>query len=281
MNYLPGKRLPQARRRQSGFSMIEVLVTLIILLVGLLGLAGLMVQSQRSEVESYQRVQALVLLQQMAGRINANRLAGATCYAFTSATVANPYPGSPYLGNTSTLTTLATPAPPVVATSVNVPSCTSANVITAYTNLLNVISPQATNPTAYAQYLNSITTVNATTGTSAAQAAAATALADLLAWNNDLLGAAEAAGGTTPGANTGAMVGARGCISYDPNTELLNSSLVKLPGSGVYTLSIAWQGLGDTYANTSLLCGQGQYGPETRRRVVSLTLRIGSVDNNN
>ena len=273
MNRLPGHPYRRPVRRQSGFSMIEVLVTLIILLVGLLGLAGLMMQSQRSEMESYQRVQALILLQQMAGRINANRLAGAPCYAYTSSTVANPYPGSPYVGNTSAL---ASPAAPALATSVTVPSCTSANVITAYTNLLNVISPQATNPTAYAQYLNSITTVNAGTGTNAAQAAAATALADLLAWHNDLLGAAESAGG----ANTGAMVGARGCISYDPNTELLNSSLVPLPGSGVYTLSIAWQGLGDTYANTSLLCGQGQYGPETRLRVVSLTLRIGSVDNN-
>lgn len=59
--------------RQSGFSMIEVLVTIIILMVGLLGLAGLQVQGLRSEMESYQRVQALILLQDMAGRINANR----------------------------------------------------------------------------------------------------------------------------------------------------------------------------------------------------------------
>ena len=60
-------------RKQSGLSMIEVLVTLVILMVGLLGLAGLQMQGLRSEMESYQRVQALVLLQDMAGRINANR----------------------------------------------------------------------------------------------------------------------------------------------------------------------------------------------------------------
>ncbi|HEX8989722.1 MAG TPA: type IV pilus modification protein PilV [Rhodocyclaceae bacterium] len=70
------------RCRNAGFGMIEVLVTLIILLVGLLGLAGLMLQSQRAEMESYQRVQALVLLQDMAGRINGNRKV-ATCYATT------------------------------------------------------------------------------------------------------------------------------------------------------------------------------------------------------
>ncbi len=66
-------------QKHSGFSMIEVLVTLVILLLGLLGLAGLMLQAQRSEMESYQRVQALVLLQDMAGRINANRKV-ASCY---------------------------------------------------------------------------------------------------------------------------------------------------------------------------------------------------------
>jgi len=67
--------------KQSGAGMIEVLVTLVILLVGLLGLAGLQMQAQRSEMESYQRVQALVLLQDMVGRINANRLNAASYVA--------------------------------------------------------------------------------------------------------------------------------------------------------------------------------------------------------
>ena len=60
-------------RKEAGLSMIEVLVTLVILMVGLLGLAGLQMQGLRSEMESYQRVQALVILQDMAARINANR----------------------------------------------------------------------------------------------------------------------------------------------------------------------------------------------------------------
>ena len=68
---------------QHGGSLIEVLVTMVILMVGLLGLVGLMVQAQRGQVESYQRVQALVVLQDMVNRINANRK-GAACYVTAS-----------------------------------------------------------------------------------------------------------------------------------------------------------------------------------------------------
>lgn len=58
---------------QTGFSLIEVLVTIIILTVGLLGLAGLQARIHIAEMESYQRAQALVLLNDMLERINANR----------------------------------------------------------------------------------------------------------------------------------------------------------------------------------------------------------------
>lgn len=68
------------RSSQSGFSMIEILVALIITLIGLLGLAGLMVQAHSSELESYQRAQALILLQAMVDRIQLNHTV-ATCYA--------------------------------------------------------------------------------------------------------------------------------------------------------------------------------------------------------
>lgn len=56
-----------------GTSLVEVLVTIVIVSVGLLGLAGLQQRMQLSEVESYQRVQALVLLNDMASRITVNR----------------------------------------------------------------------------------------------------------------------------------------------------------------------------------------------------------------
>lgn len=72
------RRSPQASRQQ-GATLIEILVTLVILMVGLLGLVGVMIQSQRAQLESYQRVQALLLVQDMAARLNSNR-AAAACY---------------------------------------------------------------------------------------------------------------------------------------------------------------------------------------------------------
>lgn len=53
--------------------MLEVLVTIVILAIGLLGLAGLQARLQTSEMESYQRAQALLLLNDMANRITANQ----------------------------------------------------------------------------------------------------------------------------------------------------------------------------------------------------------------
>jgi len=59
--------------RQQGATMIEVLVALLILTVGLLGVAGLQARMQGAEIEAFQRAQAIVLLQDMVDRINANR----------------------------------------------------------------------------------------------------------------------------------------------------------------------------------------------------------------
>ena len=72
-------RLRSNWKQQHGATLIEVLVALLILMVSLLGLVGVMIQSQRSQVESYERVQALLLVQEMAARINANR-GVASCY---------------------------------------------------------------------------------------------------------------------------------------------------------------------------------------------------------
>lgn len=72
---------------QRGTSLIEVLVTIVILAIGLLGLAGLQSRLQASEMESYQRAQALVLLNDMASRIEANR-ANAASYATAAPTSA-------------------------------------------------------------------------------------------------------------------------------------------------------------------------------------------------
>ncbi|MDO8291789.1 MAG: type IV pilus modification protein PilV [Gallionella sp.] len=61
------------RQKNVGFSMVEILVTILILMIGLLGLAGLQGRAMTSQMESYQRSQALILLKDMGDRINANR----------------------------------------------------------------------------------------------------------------------------------------------------------------------------------------------------------------
>ncbi|MDE2584619.1 MAG: type 4 fimbrial biosynthesis protein [Betaproteobacteria bacterium] len=53
--------------------MIEVLVTIVILVIGMLGLAGLKSRAHVTEMESYQRAQALSLLRDMEARLRAGR----------------------------------------------------------------------------------------------------------------------------------------------------------------------------------------------------------------
>lgn len=67
-------------RASAGFAMFEVLITMVIVVVGLLGLGGLIARSSTAEMEALQRVQALVLVQDMVDRINANRKV-ASCYS--------------------------------------------------------------------------------------------------------------------------------------------------------------------------------------------------------
>lgn len=188
-----------------GFSMIEVLVALLIIVLGLLGLAGLQVRMQQAEFESYQRAQAVILLQDMVERINLHRITS-SCFSFS-----NPVSGTPYLG---TGTTMAI-------------SC------------------------------------SASTANDNAQAVAA-----LTEWNSLLQGAAETKGG----AGAGAMVGARGCVNYAAGTEVLDSTGAAVPGTGIYTVAVSWQGTTDTFAPT-VACGNGLYGTETRRRTISTTFR--------
>ena len=67
-----------AQRRAAGYVLLEVLVTILILMFGLLGLAGFQLRTTVAEHEAYQRVQALVLVQDMVERIYANRTNAAT-----------------------------------------------------------------------------------------------------------------------------------------------------------------------------------------------------------
>src|SRR5688500_1652251 len=86
-------RLQTSKVVHRGSSLIEILVTLIIVAIGLLGLAATQAAMQTADVESYQRAQALVLINDMLDRINANRYA-AQCYAITNAGDGSGYVGS-------------------------------------------------------------------------------------------------------------------------------------------------------------------------------------------
>jgi type IV pilus assembly protein PilV len=61
------------RHGQRGISLVEVLIAMVILAVGLLGLVGLQGRLHIAQVESYQRAQALILLQDMQNRVVLNR----------------------------------------------------------------------------------------------------------------------------------------------------------------------------------------------------------------
>ena len=62
--------------RQSGFSLVEVLIALIIMSVGMLGIAGLYVQSMQAGRTSMFRHHAVTLAGDVADRIRANPRAG-------------------------------------------------------------------------------------------------------------------------------------------------------------------------------------------------------------
>jgi type IV pilus assembly protein PilV len=103
----------------------------------------------------------------------------------------------------------------------------------------------------------SATLPNCGAGTSAQ---AVRANKDLAEWDALLKGSTETLG-AGPNNQVGAAIGARGCV-----TSL---------GGGLYLVSVAWQGLSDTVAPPAgLTCGTGLYGSETKRRVVSLTVRL-------
>lgn len=195
--------------RQSGFTMIEVLVSILIIVLGLLGLAGLQARMQQAEFESYQRTQALILLNDMVDRININRVT-ASCFAITAANASTPYYGE---GSSA------------------LPACGAG---TASDN--------------------------------------ANALAAMAEWDGLLKGAAE----TKSSTSVGAMVGARGCVSYNAATELLDAGGAVMSGTGIYTVIVAWQGTVDTFTPT-VNCANNLYGAETRRRVVSTTFRLARL----
>lgn len=67
------QQLPN-RRFQAGTTLLEVMVTIVILAFGLLGLAGLQMKTRTVELESYQRSQAMIILNDMVSRFHMSRV---------------------------------------------------------------------------------------------------------------------------------------------------------------------------------------------------------------
>ena len=132
-----------------------------------------------------------------------------------------------------------------------------------------------TDPTIGTSFAGTAATGRIGTLACAASAAAENILADnaYAEWDQALQGAAE----TKSGASIGAMIGARGCVSYDATTELTDPATGGITsGTGLYTVAVAWQGLNDTLAPT-VNCANGLYGTELKRRVVTMSFRIGHL----
>lgn len=68
------------KQQQRGFGLIEILVALLVVAIGLLGTITLHTRASQAELESYQRVQAMLLMEDIVNRMSANRRNRA-CYA--------------------------------------------------------------------------------------------------------------------------------------------------------------------------------------------------------
>ena len=95
----------------------------------------------------------------------------------------------------------------------------------------------------------------------------------MTAWHNLLQGAAE----TKSGNKVGAMIGARGCVTYDAATAYLTTGGAAISGTGEYTIMVSWQGMADTFAPTKTCGTATQYGSDAKRRTVWATMRIGTL----
>ncbi|MFN3785267.1 MAG: type IV pilus modification protein PilV [Thiothrix sp.] len=118
-NYLP------AARRQTGLSLLEVLIATIVLSAGLLGLAGLQISGMKTTHNSYQMQQATWLVYDLLERMRANK----TEVFRTSGSSSSQIPASNYLLTTTTVaaTYCATPLTKDCSTASD---CTNAEVAT-------------------------------------------------------------------------------------------------------------------------------------------------------
>lgn len=92
-------------------------------------------------------------------------------------------------------------------------------------------------------------------------------------WDALLQGSAETKGTSS----VGAMIGARGCVSYDSGTEYIDAtSGANIAGTGMYTVAVSWQGMAESFSPTAT-CAKNLYGSENRRRTVWVTMRLATL----
>ena len=65
-------------RRQTGFSLIEIMITMVVLSIGLLGIAGIIVTNLKNTQSASSRGQATFLINDIVDRMRANRVAAET-----------------------------------------------------------------------------------------------------------------------------------------------------------------------------------------------------------
>ena len=104
----------------------------------------------------------------------------------------------------------------------------------------------------------------------------ALAVAAMTAWDSLLQGTAEKKGASAT--NVGAMIGARGCVTYAATTEYVAATTgIPITGTGEYMVAVSWQGMAATFPPTKSCGSATQYGSESQRRTVWATMRIGTL----
>ena len=120
--------------------------------------------------------------------------------------------------------------------------------------------------------LNGITNCGASSCTPAD-----TVVYDVALWDGALAGASESE--VLGGARVGGIVRANGCIAATGAAiGACPAAPAAPPGRFFfgqrYTVSVAWQGRDPSITPTNSVCGAGQYGNETLRRVVTLDVMV-------
>ena len=119
----PFRQIKPYLDKNSGFSLIEVLVSIVVLSFGLLGMAGMQAASLQSNREARLQSSAVVLARELAELIRGNKLAGIL-----------PAATNPYVGSFSSPLTATTPS---YCLSVSAAACTGATPLVIATAIGN------------------------------------------------------------------------------------------------------------------------------------------------